>query len=169
MDLNLAELLARDYYGNSLEIWFTALAITVGVLVVLRVVQSLVANRLQKLAKHTSTKWDDIVVEALRKTKLWFLSIAALFAGANILELPGRADRWIDKTRFDRSHFSGYGDFSLDFESIYYVLERDYNVYMDIHQAINLHIYDRFDDESIDFAFPTRTVILDRADQPQAA
>jgi small-conductance mechanosensitive channel len=74
-----------------------------------------------------------------------------------------------DKTRFDRSHFSGYGDFSLDFESVYYVLDRDYNVYMDIHQAINLQIYDRFDDESIDFAFPTRTVILDRADQPQAA
>ncbi len=41
--------------------------------------------------------------------------------------------------------------------------------YMDIHQAITLQIYDRFDDESIDFAFPTRTVILEGADQTQAA
>jgi small-conductance mechanosensitive channel len=63
-----------------------------------------------------------------------------------------------DKTRFDRSHFMAYGDSSLNFETVYFVLSADYNAYMDIHQAILLAIYRRFAEEGIDFAFPTRTL-----------
>jgi small-conductance mechanosensitive channel len=62
------------------------------------------------------------------------------------------------KTRFDRSHFKEYGDSSLNFETVYYVLAPDYNTYMDIQQAINLGIYERFEAEGLDFAFPTRTL-----------
>ncbi len=61
-------------------------------------------------------------------------------------------------TRFDRSHFAAYGDFALQFESVYYVLEADYNVYMDVQQAIYLRIGERFDAEGIAFAFPTQTL-----------
>jgi small-conductance mechanosensitive channel len=68
-----------------------------------------------------------------------------------------------DNTRFDRSHFKGYGDFSLIFESVYYVLGADYNQYMDIQQAINLRIHERFEQESIDFAYPTQTVFLQQS------
>ena len=63
-----------------------------------------------------------------------------------------------EKTRFDRSHFASYGDFSLIFESVYYVLEPDYNLYMDIQQAINLALREKFTDEGIEFAFPTQTL-----------
>lgn len=65
-----------------------------------------------------------------------------------------------DKTRFDRSHFQSYGDSALIFESVYYVLGPDYNEYMDIQQAINLHIYERFEQEGIEFAYPTQTLYL---------
>ena len=64
-------------------------------------------------------------------------------------------------TRFDRSHFKGYGDFSLNFETVYYVLVPDYNTYMDIQQAINLEIYRAFEAERIEFAYPTQTVFLE--------
>jgi len=67
-----------------------------------------------------------------------------------------------DKTRFDRSHFAEYGSFSLDFESVYYVLDRDYNLYMDIQQAVNLRIHERFEAEQIEFAYPTQTVYIAR-------
>lgn len=67
-----------------------------------------------------------------------------------------------DQTRFDRAHFKEYGDFSLNFEVVYFVLLPDYNVYMDIQQAINLALYKAFDDEEIEFAFPTRTVHVSR-------
>jgi len=68
----------------------------------------------------------------------------------------------IDKTRFDRAHFSAYGDFSLNFEIVYYVLDPDYNLYMDIQQEINLRIYRQFQEETIAFAYPTRTLYLNR-------
>lgn len=63
-----------------------------------------------------------------------------------------------EHTRFDRSHFAAYGDFSLDVETVYFVLSSDYTTYMDIQQSINLAIYDRFQAEGLEFAFPTRTI-----------
>lgn len=68
------------------------------------------------------------------------------------------------KTRFDRAHFKEYGDFALIFEMVYYVLDPNYNVYMDIHQAINLEIYRRFAQEGIEFAYPTQTLYMNRAE-----
>ena len=62
--------------------------------------------------------------------------------------------------RFDRSHFKEYGESSLNFETVYYVLSADFNVYMDIQQAINLTLFRRFGAEGISFAYPTRTVIV---------
>ncbi|MBF0206719.1 MAG: mechanosensitive ion channel family protein [Oligoflexia bacterium] len=63
-------------------------------------------------------------------------------------------------TKFDRCHFASYGDFSLIFETVYYVLTNDYNVYMDIQQQINLGIAKMFNQKGIMFAFPTSTVNL---------
>lgn len=63
-------------------------------------------------------------------------------------------------TRFDRTHFSSYGDFSLNFEVVYFVDTADYNTYMDILQRINVAIYDRFLQEKVEFAFPTQTIHL---------
>jgi small-conductance mechanosensitive channel len=63
-------------------------------------------------------------------------------------------------TRFDRAHFTSYGDSSLNFEFVYYVLTADYNRYMDIQQEINYSIKERFDQDGIEFAFPTRTLYM---------
>jgi small-conductance mechanosensitive channel len=66
-------------------------------------------------------------------------------------------------TRFDRAHFKAYADSSLLFEVVYFILSPDYNRYMDIQQAINLEIFERFEAEGIDFAYPTQTIhISDR-------
>jgi small-conductance mechanosensitive channel len=89
-----------------------------------------------------------------------------------LTEIPGIIRAAIesqDKTRFDRSHFVSYGDFSLVFETVYYVLGADYNLYMDIQQAINLYIHERFEEQNIDFAYPTQTVFLQRVQQQQSA
>jgi small-conductance mechanosensitive channel len=64
------------------------------------------------------------------------------------------------QTRFDRSHFSKYGDFSLVFETVYYIQVPDYNTYMDIQQTVNLYLHERFDTEGIEFAYPTQTLFL---------
>jgi len=66
------------------------------------------------------------------------------------------------KARFDRSHFATYGDFSLTFETVYYVKSADYYDYMDTQQNINLDIYRKFEEENVEFAYPTQTLYLKR-------
>lgn len=72
-----------------------------------------------------------------------------------------------DDVHFDRAHFKAYGAYSLDFEFVYYVHTSDYNRYMDIQQSINLGLYDEFEKEGIEFAYPTRTLFVEN--QPSAA
>jgi small-conductance mechanosensitive channel len=62
------------------------------------------------------------------------------------------------QTRVDRAHFKEYGESSLVFEVVYYVASSDFNVYMDIQQAINLWIFEKFAREGIDFAYPAQTL-----------
>lgn len=62
------------------------------------------------------------------------------------------------KARLDRTHFKGYGDFALNFETVYWVEDADFNTYMDIQQNINMKIFERFKKEGIEFAYPTQTI-----------
>lgn len=54
------------------------------------------------------------------------------------------------------------GDFSLNFEFVYYVIGADYTKYMDIQQAINLSIFEAFEKAKIEFAFPTQTLFVNK-------
>jgi small-conductance mechanosensitive channel len=67
-----------------------------------------------------------------------------------------------DGVRFDRAHFAGYGDFSLEYEIVYYVLSADYTRYMDVQQAINFRIHEEFEALGVAFAYPTQTLWLAR-------
>jgi small-conductance mechanosensitive channel len=67
------------------------------------------------------------------------------------------------QVQFDRAHFKAYGASSIDFEIVYIVQTSDYGVYMDIQQAINIALFERFAEEGIEFAYPTQTVYLARA------
>lgn len=57
--------------------------------------------------------------------------------------------------RVDRVHFKAIGRMSLIFEAVYFVLATDYNLYMDLQQAINLKILERFEREQIEVAYCT--------------
>lgn len=62
----------------------------------------------------------------------------------------------------DRVHFTKFGDFSLNFEVVYYLRTQDYNKYMDTQQSINFAIKDAFEKEGIEMAFPTQTIYLSK-------
>lgn len=68
-----------------------------------------------------------------------------------------------DQVRFDRAHFKSFGDFALIFEIVYYVLSPDYNKHMDIQQNINIDLMARFEQEKIEFAYPTQTILIDHS------
>ncbi|MCP5461936.1 MAG: mechanosensitive ion channel [bacterium] len=69
----------------------------------------------------------------------------------------------IDDTEFDRAHFCKFGDFSLIIEVVFYVIGNDYNKYMEIMQYINFAIKREFEQRSISFAYPTQSIILEKA------
>jgi small-conductance mechanosensitive channel len=64
------------------------------------------------------------------------------------------------QVRFARAHFSSIGDSSLNYEVVYYILDPDYDLYMDVQQAINLAIVQRFAQEGIQIPYPTQTVYV---------
>ena len=68
----------------------------------------------------------------------------------------------ISNVAFDRAHFQSYGDFSLLYEVVFYVIGSDYNKYMDIQQEINFKIKEEFDKRGIEFAYPTQTLFLSK-------
>ena len=86
---------------------------------------------------------------------------------AQLQAIPGLLRNLIsshEKLRFDRAHFKGFGESSLDFEVVYIVQSPDYLLYMDAQQAINIGLIKAFKELGVEFAFPTRTVVVTHAD-----
>lgn len=64
----------------------------------------------------------------------------------------------IPETRLDRAHFAKLGSSSLDFEVVYFVLNPDYALAMNIQQRINLELMQFCEAQKIGFAYPTTTL-----------
>ena len=82
-----------------------------------------------------------------------------------LAEVPGIVKEIIEAqtdVTFDRGHFYNYGNSSLDFEFVYYVIGAYYTKYMDIQQSINLKIFEAFEKRGIEFAYPTQTLFLSK-------
>jgi len=88
-----------------------------------------------------------------------------------LAEIPNLVKEIIEKqpdTTFDRGHFATYGDFSLNFEFVYFVLSSDYVKFMDTQQRINLEIYKEFENRGIEFAYPTQTLFVNKEEKVQS-
>ena len=83
-------------------------------------------------------------------------------------EIPKIVREIIEKREdavFDRGHFANYGDFSLNFEFVYYIIGSDYVKYMDTQQKINMEIYRTFENKEIEFAYPTQTLFVNKEEK----
>ncbi len=81
-------------------------------------------------------------------------------------EIPGIVRAVVEGTAgasLERVHFASYGDFSIVFEVAYFVDGNDYVRYMDVQQEINYRIYEEFARRRIEFAYPTQTLYLSKA------
>jgi len=74
--------------------------------------------------------------------------------------IDGDKLEYVDK--LDRVHFTEFGDFSLNFDIIYYLKTKDYVKYKDTQQEINFAIKEAFEKEGIEMAFPTQTIFLNK-------
>ncbi|MBZ5487833.1 mechanosensitive ion channel family protein [Halomonas aquamarina] len=64
----------------------------------------------------------------------------------------------VKHTRFDRAHLLMFDDYALKYEVVYFVLSGDYNLYMDIQQAINFTLLEELNKRDIKFAMPVRAL-----------
>lgn len=101
----------------------------------------------------------------MRERRIVFsIGVAYQTPAEKLRKLPGLIKTAVgaqENVRFDRAHFKDFGDSSLNFETVYYVLSRDFAVYMDIQQAINLALFESFAKLGVEFAYPTRTIHIE--------
>ena len=75
-----------------------------------------------------------------------------------------------ERAAFARAHFKEYLDSAPSFEVVYHVKDPSFQLFMDVRQAVNLGIYERFQKEGITFARPTQMLYVsdlgDRAEPP---
>ena len=81
----LIDLLARSWYGATMTQWALAAATFGGVYVALAVIRRVLVRRLGALAVRTTTEWDDLAVEIVRRTRPYFLLVIALYAAERVI------------------------------------------------------------------------------------
>lgn len=65
-----------------------------------------------------------------------------------------------ESVRFERAHLSALGASAIEFEAVYYVLDPDFNRFMDIQQRVILGTMVALREAGVGFAYPTRTIHL---------
>lgn len=84
----MSDFLTREWRANPISAWLLALGILAGALAVFLLVRWLVVRRLGGTAKRTKNWVDDLVVDVIQRTKVWFIIVLAGVAAAQILTLP---------------------------------------------------------------------------------
>lgn len=87
------EFLKHGYFGNSVAEYMLAAATFLGVLWGFLLARRIIINRLQALAKLTSTHLDDLVVEMLQKVRAPECYLVAFDMALKPLAVSGRFDR----------------------------------------------------------------------------
>jgi small-conductance mechanosensitive channel len=70
--------------------------------------------------------------------------------------------------RFDRAHFKGFGQSSLDLEAVFFLTDPDYKLFMDAQQSILLALMRALEREGIRLAQPDRTLWIAALSEPPA-
>ncbi len=111
--------------------------------------------------------------QSLKERRVEFgFSVAPTTPRQKAGELPARVRAVIEQqreVRFDRCHFAAIGASSLDYVAVYFVRNPDFNIYMDIQQAINLGILQALEEAKVELAFPRQQLVVPDAVKINAA
>lgn len=79
-------------------------------------------------------------------------------------QIPGWIQEFIAadaKLKLDRVHLAGVTGSSIDFEIVFFVLDPDYNLFMDHQQALFFEIFHKLAQENVRLAQPTQRLVTD--------
>lgn len=120
--------------------------------------------------KDISNEWVQNFRQMRTRRVAFTIGVTYDTPSVRLKEIPGIIEkliRSIDTTRFDRVHFYKFGEYSLDFEIVYYVESDDFVTHRNIQQTLNLGILDEFEKRGIEIALPTRRVVMEQAEKKE--
>ncbi|MCT4592411.1 MAG: mechanosensitive ion channel family protein [Candidatus Gracilibacteria bacterium] len=79
-----------------------------------------------------------------------------------IPEIITKIIKEINGVELVRVYFKEFGDFSLNFEVVYWVEDSSYAVFCKKTEEVNYAIFEAFKEEEIIFAFPTQTLFMEK-------
>ncbi len=100
-----------------------------------------------------------------RRRIVFVVGVVYYTPSEKLKKIPGMVEKIVTQTEnatFDRAHLKSFGDFSINYELVYYVESADYLTYMNTHHAICISIFEKFEQEGIEFAFPTQTLFVNK-------
>lgn len=83
----------------------------------------------------------------------------------HVQDIPVWIKEWIsaqDQLEFDRCHLAQFGEWSLNFELVYWVKDPDYGLHMDLQQNFYLHLIERFQKHRVQFAIPGQSLFVEK-------
>src|SRR3989304_2053466 len=92
----IGEFLQREFYHNRISEYLLCLAIILGGILAVRIVEGPAMRRLIAWAEKTPTKYDDFLVGRVRGTGIPLAYLAIVQASLRVLTLTPRVDRIID-------------------------------------------------------------------------
>lgn len=98
-----------------------------------------------------------------RRRIVFSIGVVYYTPSIKLRNIPGMISNIIatqENAQLDRVHFKSFGDFSINYEIVYYINSADYVLYMSTQQSICLTIFEIFEKENIEFAFPTQTIFM---------
>ncbi len=115
--------------------------------------QDLTASRIQNYRKMKKRRGDFVIGVEYSTSADKLKKIKALVTNAG---------KKIENLEIDRVAFKEFGDFSLNFEVVFFVLSKEYKIFCEKREELNFAIHDSFEKEKIIFAFPTQTVFVEK-------
>lgn len=86
------EFFTHEILENVVWRWLVAAGILVFVGLLFRMLLRLITHRLRAVVEKTPTRFDDLVVDLLQKTRFLFIFVVSLYAGSLVLSLPPLAE-----------------------------------------------------------------------------
>lgn len=106
-----------------------------------------------------------------KRRKLFKVGVTYQTPAEKLALIPGIITAIVQKhadVEFQRSHLSAFADSAIEFETVYFVTSADFNLAMNIYQAICLDLVKVFNEHKIEFAYPTRTLFIQKSGEEQS-
>lgn len=84
----MKEILATTFWNNDIETWIKALFFIVGGIFVGKIVVWILEKVLKKVTSKTKTNLDDIIIDAVKKPLVFFITIMGFWSAIEILNFP---------------------------------------------------------------------------------